>query len=350
VSELSAAELTAVADRLRGAGVDLAGSLEAVLIAGGRSNLTYAITDGASRFVLRTPPRAGRTASAHDVAREHRVTAALMATDVPVAAAVLLCEDGDVLGAPFTVSGFVDGVAVRTQADLTPYDEASLTSVVNSLLEVLAALHSVDHCAIGLETFGRPDGYAARQLRRWAGQWESVGMEPLSGLAREVVNGLGISIPEQRSASVVHGDFRIDNTLLGVQGATNADRVTAVVDWELSTIGDPVADVAMMCAYRHDPFDLVIGAPSAWTSHRLPSADDLAAGYERVGGVALEHWDFHHALACFKVAVISAGIDHRRRAGSGAGAGFDTAGQAVEPYLELARECLHSNRTRKDLT
>lgn len=340
MSELSGAELAAVAGRLRGAGVDLAGSLEAVLIAGGRSNLTYAITDGATRFVLRTPPRAGRTASAHDVAREHRVTAALMATDVPVAEAVLLCEDEDVLGAPFTVSGFVDGVAVRTQADLTAYDEARLTSVVDSLLEALAALHGIDHCAIGLETFGRPDGYAARQLRRWAGQWETVGEEHLGGLARGVINGLRSSVPEQRSASVLHGDFRIDNTLVGTQGAPNADRVAAVVDWELSTIGDPVADVAMMCAYRHEPFDLVMGAPSAWTSHRLPTGADLAAGYERVGGVALEHWDFHHALACFKVAVISAGIDYRRRAGSGAGAGFETAGQAVEPYLELARASL----------
>jgi aminoglycoside phosphotransferase (APT) family kinase protein len=245
-----------------------------------------------------------------------------------------------VLGVPFTVSGFVDGVAIRTQADLASYDDDRLRTVVDSLLETLAALHRVDHVKVGLETFGRPDGYAARQLRRWSGQWETVGEERLGGLAREVVARLTATVPDQRATSIVHGDYRVDNTLLTPAGAARADRVAAVVDWELSTIGDPVADVAMMCAYRHPPFDLVVGAPSAWTSPRLPSVDELAGGYERVGGVTLEHWRFHHALACFKVAVISAGIDHRRRAGSGSGAGFDTAGDAVEPYLELAAQQL----------
>jgi aminoglycoside phosphotransferase (APT) family kinase protein len=336
MSELSAAELAAVADRLGSAGVALSGPLESVLIAGGRSNLTYAITDGRTRWVLRTPPRAGRTASAHDVAREHRVTTALMSSDVPVADAVLLHEGEDVLGVPFTVSGFVDGVAIRTQDDLTAYDDDRLRVVVESLVETLAALHRVDHVAAGLESLGRPDGYAARQLRRWSGQWETVGEERLGGLAREVVARLGAAVPEQQRTSIVHGDYRVDNTLLGRPDAAAADRVAAVVDWELSTIGDPVADVAMMCAYRYEPFDLVLGAPSAWTSPRLPSVEHLAAGYERAGGAVLEHWDFHLALACFKIAVISAGIDHRRRAGSGSGAGFDTAGEAVEPYLELA--------------
>ncbi|MBM7518510.1 phosphotransferase family protein [Nocardioides nitrophenolicus] len=336
MSELTEPELAAVADRLAAAGVASAGPLTSDLIAGGRSNLTYAITDGRTRWVLRTPPRAGRTASAHDVAREHRVTAALMSSGVPVADAVLLCADETVLGVPFTVSGFVDGAAIRTQADLAAYDDQRLGTVVESLLETLAALHRVDHVAAGLESFGRPDGYAQRQLRRWSGQWETVGEERLGALAREVVARLGAVVPEQRATSVVHGDYRVDNTLLGRPGTAGEDRVAAVVDWELSTIGDPVADVAMMCAYRHPSFDLVVGAPSAWTSPRLPEVEELAGGYERLGGVALDQWDFHHALACFKVAVISAGIDHRRRAGSGSGAGFDTAGEAVEPYLELA--------------
>jgi aminoglycoside phosphotransferase (APT) family kinase protein len=336
MSGLTPAQVAAVAGRMAEAGVELAGPLDAVLIAGGRSNLTYAITDGRRRWVLRTPPRAGRTASAHDVAREHRVAAALMATDVPIADAVLLDESHALLGVPFTVSEFVDGIAVRTQADLAAYDDARLAVVVDSLVETLAALHRVDHVEVGLEAFGRPDGYAARQLRRWSGQWETVGEERLDALAREVVAGLTAAVPEQRSASIVHGDYRIDNTLLGRPGAPGADRVAAVVDWELSTIGDPIADVAMMCAYRHQPFDLVMGAPSAWTSPRLPAPDGLAQRYESAGGTTLEHWDFHQALACFKVAVIAAGIEHRRSAGSGSGAGFDTAGDAVEPYLELA--------------
>lgn len=338
MSTLTPAQLEAVARLMAEAGAATVGPLEAALIAGGRSNLTYAITDGARRWVLRTPPLVGRTASAHDVAREHRITAALMGTGVPVADAVLVHEAEDVLGVPFTVSAFVDGVAVRTQADLAAYDDQGLAVVMDSMLTTLATLHRLDHVAVGLESFGRPGGYAARQLRRWSGQWETVGDERLEPLAREVTAKLASAVPEQHSSSIVHGDYRIDNTLLVAPDGPDAGAVAAVVDWELSTIGDPIADVAMMCAYRQPCFDLVLGAPSAWTSPRLPTVEDLAAGYERVGGVALEDWDFHQALACFKVAVISAGIDHRRRAGSGSGTGFDTAGQAVEPFLALARD------------
>ena len=145
---------------------------------------------------------------------------------------------------------------------------------------------------------------------------------------------LAARVPTQRATSIVHGDFRIDNTLIAVRGPS--PRIAAVIDWELSTIGDPVADVAMMCAYRHPPFDLVMGAPSCLDQRAAPGLAWLAAGYEAAGGVRLDDWEFHLALACFKVAVIAAGIEHRRRAGAGAGEGFDTAGEAVGPYLELA--------------
>lgn len=327
-------ELALVARELAAAGVAVTGPLEAEPISGGRSNLTSVISDGRTRWILRTPPRAGRTASAHDVAREHRVTAALAGSGVPVPPAVLLCEDESLLGVPFTVAGHVEGAAIRTQAELAEHDDRTVGAMVSDLLTTLAALHGVDHVAVGLEGFGRPDGYAARQLRRWSRQWDSVGTSGLEPLARAAMARLGSRVPTQRATSVVHGDYRIDNTLIAVDGP--ASRVAAVIDWELSTIGDPVADVAMMCAYRQPPFDLVLGAPSAWTSERLPPAAELAAGYESAGGVRLDDWDFHLALACFKVAVIAAGIDHRRRAGAAAGPGFDTAGEAVGPYLELA--------------
>jgi aminoglycoside phosphotransferase (APT) family kinase protein len=339
VVDLTATELDEIALLLLSAGIELAGPLESRLIAGGRSNLTFALGDGVERWVLRLPPRAGRTPSAHDVAREHRVTSALAATDVPVPQAVLLCEDESVLGAPFTVSRYVDGAAVRTQAELQVYDDAVLATVVGSLIDTLATLHLVDHRSIGLESFGRPDGYAERQLRRWAGQWETVGQPDVQPLAQEVITGLRGAVPRQLATSVVHGDYRVDNTLLSDTGT-----VAAVVDWELSTLGDPVADVAMMCAYRHQPFDLVVGSPSAWTSARLPGIDALVAGYESAGGASLVDWEGHLALACFKVAVIAAGIDHRRRAGAGAGAGFDTAGEAVGPFLELARDSIGARR------
>ena len=156
-------------------------------------------------------------------------------------------------------------------------------------------------------------------------------------LESEVTQLLTARVPAQRRVSVVHGDFRVDNCILAAQ---DLGLVVAVVDWELSTIGDPTADVAMMAAYRHPAFDLIVEAPSAWASARLPIPDALAAAYEAVAGHSLADWPFHLALAHYKVAVIAAGIAHRARRGSGGGAGFDTAAAAVAPYLEAALACL----------
>ena len=350
-ADLTALELSAVAAQMAGAGVDLAGPLTARLIAGGRSNLTFRLDDGSSAWVMRTPPRAGRTPSAHDVAREFRVTSALGATDVPVPPAVVLCEDESLIGGPFAVSGFVPGATIQTAAQLDEVDDDLVSGVVSALATTLAALHRVDHVAAGLERFGRPDGYAGRQLKRWSSQWEIVGEafpDPVKSSAAALVAALGDRLPRQESTGVVHGDYRIDNTLLVLPGSGSGSAtaggpagvpgggpaVAAVVDWELSTIGDPVADVAMMCVYRHPVFDQVIGEPTAWTSPRLPEAAGLAAAYEAAGGVPLVDLDEHLALGYLKLAVIAAGIDHRFRAGATSGAGFDTAGQAVPVLLE----------------
>lgn len=355
-AELGEVGLSAVAAQMAGAGVDLAGPLTARLIAGGRSNLTFRLDDGVSSWVLRTPPRAGRTPSAHDVAREFRVTSALGATDVPVPPAVVLCEDESLIGGPFTIAGFVPGVTVQTAAQLDALDDTVVSAVVSALSSTLAALHRVDHVAAGLERFGRPDGYAARQLKRWSGQWEIVGgaFDPaVRSAASALAAALEDRLPRQAATGIVHGDYRIDNTLLALPGGgpdavpdagldagldagsrAGGVSVAAVVDWELSTIGDPVADVAMMCVYRHPVFDQVIGEPTAWTSPRLPEAAGLAAAYEAAGGVDLVDLDEHLALGYLKLAVIAAGIDHRYRAGATSGSGFDTAGQAVPVLLE----------------
>jgi aminoglycoside phosphotransferase (APT) family kinase protein len=341
IVDLSAPELARVAAYLQVKGVDLTGPLTAKLLAGGRSNLTYLLGDARTRWVLRTPPRAGRTPSAHDVAREHTVTSALGATAVPVPAAVAMCPDESVIGAPFAISAFVDGVAVRTQADLALLSDIQLDTVVGAMVTALADLHRVDHAAVGLAGFGRTDGYAARQLRRWSGQWDIVGSDEHRDAAARLVEGLGASMPEQRSSAIVHGDFRIDNTLLSLD-PVNEERsgVAAIVDWELSTIGDPVADVAMMCAYRDPAFDLIIGEPSAWTSPRMPAVSGLVERYAAAGGAPLEHWAFHLALAYFKVGVIAAGIGHRYTQGAGGGPGFDSAGESVERYFDLANDAL----------
>ena len=332
ITPLTAQELAGVATALERGGLHLEAGLTASAIAGGRSNLTYRVTDGVRSWVLRMPPRTGRTPSAHDVAREHRVTAALRDSEVPVAEAVLLCQDETVLGGPFSVSGFVVGDALRTQEDLAELADGELARVLDSLLGALAALHRTDHVEVGLGEFGRPDGYAARQLRRWTSQWALTGSPDLERLADEVTLLLGRRVPDQPVSAIVHGDYRIDNTIV------RDGQVAAVVDWELSTLGDPVADVALMCAYRDPAFDLIVGAPSAWTSDRLPGPAELAERYVAVAGRDLAHWDFHLGLASFKVAVIAAGIDHRRRSGGVRGPGFDTAAEAVPRFLELAHQ------------
>lgn len=333
MTELTTAELAAVADAMSASGVGLAGPLEAGLIAGGRSNLTFHLTDGAERWVLRTAPRVGRTPSAHDVAREFRVTRALQGTGVPVPPAVLLNEDDDVLGSPFAIAEFVDGACVQSRADLDELPDAAVEECVRQLVGTLAALHAVDPAEVGLQGFGRRDGYAERQVRRWSGQWEIVGTPDLESLATETSQRLAGAVPEQRTSGIVHGDYRIDNTILDLESGA---RVAAVVDWELSTLGDPVADVALMCVYRSSALDLVLGVPSAWTSNRIADVDQLAEAYEAAGGVPLTNWKFHLALGYFKLAVIAAGIDHRYRAGATRGAGFRSAGEAVAPLLDAA--------------
>jgi aminoglycoside phosphotransferase (APT) family kinase protein len=342
MNTLSVDELKTVERYLRTAGVQVAGELRATLIAGGRSNLTIRLEDEKSRWVLRMPPRAGRTPSAHDVAREHRVTSALRGSTVPVPAAVALCQDESVLGAPFAVAEFVEGTGLRLRADLDALDELVLGAVVGRLVEVLAALHRVDHLAVGLEGFGRPDGYASRQIKRWSGQLELVaGNSEIATVGAELSTQLAAAVPTRSSVGIVHGDFRIDNALLDLVGSPS---VAAVLDWELSTIGDPLADVALMCAYRHPAFDFIVGAPSAWTSERLPGVEGLAAAYEAAGGVQLVDWEFHLALAYFKIGVIAAGIDHRFRAGVGSGPGFDTAGLAVLEFFAESRDALRAHR------
>lgn len=322
-------DVDAIGAHLVDHGVAVTGPLTARPIAGGRSNLTYLVSSSDTSWVVRRPPRAGLTSSAHDMAREFRVTTALAGTDVPVPTPVVLCEDLAVIGAPFTVVEFVEGSTIRTQDDLAALDDTKLSGCVEALVHSLAALHAVDYEAVGLRGFGRPDAYAARQLRRWSGQSAQMGGEAHQA-ADSLAQELGRRIPNQARASVVHGDFRIDNTLLALD---EASPVKAIVDWELSTIGDPVADVALMCVYRHPALNLILGGPAAWTSQRLPSVDDLAALYETQASVRLENWEFHLALAYFKLAVIAQGIDHRYRAGATTGDGFDQAGEAVPELL-----------------
>lgn len=324
-----AMNLPALQQYLLSQGLELQGELTAELIAGGKSNLTYAISDGVSRWVLRRPPVAGLTPSAHDMAREFRVVSGLRDTAVPVAGAVALCEDVSVLGAQFAMVEFVDGQVIRNEAELSGHSDADLARCTDELVRVLAALHEVDYRAVGLGEFGRPEGYLTRQVGLWAKQWGRVKDRELPDVER-LHGALESMLPAQSAATIVHGDYRIDNTILD---AHDIGKVRAVVDWELSTLGDPLTDVAMMCVYRDPALEQVLGEPAAWTSPRLASADDLAQQYATASGRELANWGFYLGLANFKLAVIAAGIDHRYRSGATVGEGFDHAIDAVPVFL-----------------
>lgn len=312
VDRLDGLDLAALDGYLRSLGLGREGELRGELISGGRSNLTFRVYDDATSWLVRRPPLHGLTPSAHDMAREYRVVAALQDTPVPVARAIALCEDDTVLGAPFQIVEFVAGQVVRRRAQLEVLGSRAIDGCVDALIRVLVDLHSIDPGAVGLGDFGKPDGYLQRQVRRWGSQWDLVRLpdDRRDGDVARLHSALQQAIPTQSRTSIVHGDYRIDNTILDADDPT---RVRAVVDWELSTLGDPLSDAALMCVYRDPALDLIVNTQAAWTSPLLPTADELADRYSLVSGMSLGHWEFYMALAYFKLAIIAAGIDFRRR-------------------------------------
>ncbi len=321
---------------LREHGVDVRGALRVELISGGRSNLTFVATDGVSRWVVRRPPVAGLTPSAHDMAREFTVTTALRDSAVPVARPIAFDADGAALGAPMTVVDYVDGRVVRDQDDLAALSDDEVTASATALVGVLARLHAVDPAAVGLGQFGRPTGFVERQVNLWASQWDRVKTRELPDVAT-LHAALARAIPRHSAASIVHGDFRIDNTILD---AADPCRVLAVVDWEMSTLGDPLTDVALMCVYRSPVFDLVLGSSAAWTSDRMPSADTLAQTYAHAAGRDLGDWGFYLALANFKLGVIGEGITHRALHGSDSGAAAERVAEATPEFMAAGLRAL----------
>jgi aminoglycoside phosphotransferase (APT) family kinase protein len=331
-TSLEGLDLVALDRHLQDVGIPRTGELRAEFISGGRSNLTYLVFDDVSKWVLRRPPLHGLTPSAHDMAREYRVVAALQDTPVPVARAVTMRNDDSVLGAPFQMVEYVPGRVVRYADELEALgDEDSISKSVDALIHVLADLHFVDPEAVGLGDFGKPSGYLERQVRRWGSQWELVRREDDSCDAdvKRLHSALAQAIPPQSRNAVVHGDYRIDNTILDADDAT---KVVAVLDWEMSTLGDPLSDAALMCVYRHPLFN-VIHASSAWASPLIPEADDLANRYSLAADKSLDNWDFYMALGYFKVAIIAAGIAFRARVGGGVAEDTSQVDKAVAPLI-----------------
>jgi aminoglycoside phosphotransferase (APT) family kinase protein len=290
-----------------------AGPFTFEVIAGGHSNLTFAVTgaDG-RRFVLRRPPLGHVLASAHDMGREHRIISGLQHSAVPVAPALGFCDDVDVNGAPFYVMGFVDGHVLRDRATAEAVlDEAARRRASESLVDTMAAIHAVDLDAAGLSDLGRHEGYVARQLKRWYGQWNQQKTRELPAVDR-VHDELSRRIPEQGPATIVHGDYRLDNTMVDDDG-----RVVAVLDWEICTLGDPLADVGLLQVYWNGPGDVV----SAWngsatTAPGFLDRADLAHRYAEASGRDLRDLSFYVSFAYWKLACILEGVYARYLGGA----------------------------------
>ncbi|MET9879696.1 phosphotransferase family protein [Actinacidiphila glaucinigra] len=305
-----------------------AGALRGELIEGGRSNLTYAVTDGVSRWVVRRPPLGHVLATAHDMAREHRVISALRDTPVPVPGAVLLCEDPEVIGAPFYVMDFVEGTPYRTERQLTELGPERTRDIVLRLVDTLVALHAVDPRAVGLDDFGRPEGFLERQLRRWGKQLDASRSRELAGID-ELAALLGTRLPTSAPAAVVHGDYRLDNVLIGAD-----DTVRAILDWEMSTLGDPLTDLGLLLMYGElrptpgTPVSVTGGAPGH------PSPAELIERYAAGSGRDVSSVSWYTAFAYFKLAVILEGIHYRYTLGQTLGAGFDRIGAMVPAFID----------------
>jgi aminoglycoside phosphotransferase (APT) family kinase protein len=310
-------------------------ALSAELIAGGRSNLTYGITDGEHEWVLRRPPLGHVLPTAHDMAREYRVITALVSTDVPVPRTYALCEDNDVNGAPFYVMQRVHGRVLRTGEELASLTPGEAAACSRQLVDVLARIHRVDYEAVGLGDFGHPDGFMERQLRRWGQQWDRSKAEDLPAVD-EVARRLRNALPESGPPTIVHGDYRLDNTMLA---ADDAGRVAAVLDWEMSTLGDPLADVGLFLLYWGQSEAQIIATGQAIDEQAgFASRDEIVELYAKETGRDVDNLDFYVVFAFYKLAIIVEGIAARYRMGKTLGEGFEHMGQMVKSLVDEALE------------
>jgi aminoglycoside phosphotransferase (APT) family kinase protein len=282
-------------------------------LSGGASNLTYRVTGGGRDWVLRRPPARGALPTAHDMSREYRVQAALAGTDVPVPRMVALCDDSDVLGAPFYLMERLDGVFHTDAAQVAALAPAVAREAGLALARALARLHRVDPRAAGLGGMIREEPYLSRQLRRWRGQWDRTGLDEVPGLDR-LLSDLGAAMPAAGPHGIVHGDYNLGNVMYR---ADDSAEIRAVLDWELSTVGDPAADLGQLLAYW-GPAGRLLNAhrgghlPDA--NPALPSRAELVEAYEETGGAPVRDLAYYERFAVVKLAVICAGALARAKA------------------------------------
>ncbi|TDC81932.1 phosphotransferase family protein [Actinomadura sp. 7K507] len=310
----------------------LVAPVEFALVSGGRSNLTYRVTDAAgAAYALRRPPMGGILQTAHDMEREWRFVSAMAGTGVPVAPPLAFCDDTGVAGAPFYVMGFVDGLVLADAADAARLEPAARARAGESLVEVLVALHALDPYDRGLDAMVRSTGYAERQLRRWHRQIRQSEVAHL-GLLDEVHDLLAAHVPAQRTG-IVHGDYRPGNLAFGPDGT-----VRAVFDWELATSGDPLADVGYLVATWQEPGDSEpVGTHGATAVPGFPSRKDLVERYARQSSRDVSDVPYWVAFAQWRSACIGVGVRARYAAGHMADDGYREQAQArADQEIRLA--------------
>ena len=316
------------------------GDLRFDLVAAGGSNLTYVVEDGEGhRVALRRPPVAARLASAHDMSREWRILSALHAhpeAGVPVPAAIAYCDDPSIMGSDFYAMGFVEGTILRGPDDAATMDAEQCRIASESLIDVQVSMHRIDVDAVGLGDLGRREGYVERQLKRWLKQFELSTQRDLP-VVYALHEKLSKNIPRQQGVGLCHGDYRFDNTVMGAD-----HRVLAVLDWELCTLGDPVADFVWSILYWSDPADAAdFGNPSPTRHPAFPRRAEAIALYAERSGFDLSYLDYYVTFSWWKMACLVEGVTARLRAGAGGGAssGGDLGAvlARIDAMLENAR-------------
>lgn len=319
----------------------LEGPLTARLIAGGKSNLTYVVGDGHREVIVRRPPLGHVLETAHDMVREHRVITALHDTAVPVPETYAVCPGDEVIGAPFYVMELAPGTPYRLASELEPLGAERTRAISERMVDTLVALHAVEPESVGLADFGRPVGFLERQVRRWKQQLDASRSREVPGFD-ELHAWLAANLPPESPPAIVHGDYRLDNLLIDTRDGT--DRVSAVLDWEMATLGDPLTDVGLLHVYQSlaglEGGVAVSDAPKA-PGYLRP--DEILERYAAGSGRDLRHLGFHLGLAYFKLAVILEGIHYRFSQGQTVGEGFASIGSAVGPLVAAGRAAVHEN-------
>lgn len=315
----------------------------AELIAGGKSNLTFTLRSDAGELILRRPPTGELLPSAHDMGREARIQLGLASTDVPVAGIVLNETTGEDLGVPYYVMEKVVGHVIRDE--LPPgYAESDddKAAMADAQIDAMVALHAVDQDAVGLGDLGRPEGYLERQLRRWLGQSEKASASVRADRLPELAARLGRDLPTSPSSRIIHGDYRMDNCVVD---ADDPGRIKAILDWELSTLGDPVADLAQTVLYWGDPDGPEVPLiPSLTTGPGWPGPQRLLDRYCSATGTDPAHMPWYLAFATFKFAAIAQGVATRSEAGDMAGQDFGDIGPQIRELVEYGHSILDSRK------